>query len=253
MISKEKLKEYAKIKNYNLEQAEKDYFQEIILFILYREFGNELVFKGGTAITKCYGFDRFSEDLDFTLTNENKKNYEKIINNGLKKFYIEFDSQTEQNKNPLKIIYKIKGPLYINQSNSACKIVLDISLREKIQTSPKVKKIGLNIEEIPSFEVVVMSEQEIFAEKIRAIITRNNARDLYDLYYLIKKGTKINTNLIKEKTEYYSEKFSIKKLKEAINSKEKIWEKELKHLVKTYPKFKEAKKEVLKQFNQKSI
>lgn len=46
-------------------QAEKDYFQEIILFILYREFGRELVFKGGTALTKCYGFDRFSEDLDF--------------------------------------------------------------------------------------------------------------------------------------------------------------------------------------------
>ena len=66
MISKDELKEYAKVKDFNLGQAEKNYFQHLILFGLYKEFGKELVFKGGSALTLCYGYNRFSEDLDFT-------------------------------------------------------------------------------------------------------------------------------------------------------------------------------------------
>ncbi len=66
MISRKELQEYAQIKKLNLGQAEKEYFQNIVLFILYEQFGKELVFKGGTALSKAYGLERFSEDLDFT-------------------------------------------------------------------------------------------------------------------------------------------------------------------------------------------
>lgn len=55
MIAKEELENYARMKNFNLGQAEKDYFQNILLFILFQYYGKTLVFKGGTAISKCYG------------------------------------------------------------------------------------------------------------------------------------------------------------------------------------------------------
>ena len=176
MISKEKLKEYAKIKGYNLGQAEKDYFQEIILSIIYNEFGKELVFKGGTALSKCYGFDRFSEDLDFNANTTS--DFEKIISLGLKRHLLEFEIDSKEFKDAIKLIYRINGSLYNGQPTTKCKIVIDLSLREKIITQPNTKRIGLIIEEIPSFDVVAMAEEEIAAEKIRALITRNKARDI---------------------------------------------------------------------------
>ena len=88
MITKEELKEYSKIRELNLGQAEKDYFQTIILFILYQDFGKELIFKGGTALSKCFGLDRFSEDLDFTISQDIDI---KKIEDGLNRFRIEFE------------------------------------------------------------------------------------------------------------------------------------------------------------------
>lgn len=246
MISKEKLREYTKLKNYNLGQAEKDYFQEIILFILYQEFGNELVFKGGTALTKCYGFDRFSEDLDFTSSVN--KDFEKIISRGLKKYYLEFEFKIEKNDSSKKIVYNIQGPLYNGQKNSTCRIELDISLREKIIDKTNLKKIGLHLEEIPLFDVVVMSEEEILAEKIRTLMTRNKARDLYDAFYLLEKGTNVNLSLINQKLKFYSIKFSISEFKKAVNLKKVVWDSELKNLVKSYPSFQKAKKRVIGAF-----
>jgi predicted nucleotidyltransferase component of viral defense system len=242
MISIERLREYAKLKSFNLGQAQIDYYQEIILFILSREFGNELLFKGGTALTKCFGFDRFSEDLDFNLSID--INVEKIISRGLKNFYIEFEALEKNYKNSKNLIYRLKGPLYNGNRNSLCKISLDFSLREKNVLDGIISRIGLHIDEIPSFDIIVMAKEEIFAEKIRAIYTRNKARDLYDLYFLIKTKVKPDKKLINTKLELYSLNFEVETFKEMINNKETIWESEMENLTKTYPDFKELKKEI---------
>lgn len=240
LITKEDLKEYAKKKNYNLGQAEKDYIQEIILFILYKEHGRNIVFKGGTALTKCYGLDRFSEDLDFTA--EKKENFSKTINKGLNDFYIEYEFEEKERDQSIDLNYKIQGPLYNGHRNSLCKILLDISLREKLLLRAETKKIGLNIEEIPLFEIIVMSEREILAEKIRALMTRNKARDLYDTYNLLLKKANPSINEINQKLKLVNKEFNKKELIKAIEQKEIIWESELKPLVKSYPKFEETKK-----------
>ncbi|MFH1695480.1 MAG: nucleotidyl transferase AbiEii/AbiGii toxin family protein [Candidatus Micrarchaeota archaeon] len=245
MIEKEELLKYAQNKKYNLGQAEKDYFQEIILFILYQEYGQELVFKGGTALTKCYGFDRFSEDLDFSAKKEYA--FEKTISNGLKRFFIEFEVEGKKHKESIDLSYRIKGPLFNGNRNSLCRIEVDISLRDVPVLKASIKKIGLQIEEIPLFQVVVMSEQEILAEKIRAILTRNKARDLYDVYYLLKKGTKVNKDLINKKIED-KHKFSITKLKKSILEKKIIYDTELKPLLKQFPSFKETQSTIIKAF-----
>ena len=66
MIDFDTLKKIAKIKGINnIGFAEKDYFQELILLGISRE-APELVFKGGTALYKMHGLNRFSEDLDFS-------------------------------------------------------------------------------------------------------------------------------------------------------------------------------------------
>jgi len=248
MIEKEELVKYAQNKKYNLGQAEKDYFQEIILFILYQEYGQELVFKGGTALTKCYGFDRFSEDLDFCAKKES--GFEKTISNGLKNFFIEFEVESKKHDESIDLSYRINGPLFNGNRNSLCKIEIDISLREYPLLKANVRKIGLQIKEIPMFQVVVMDEEEILAEKIRAIMTRNKARDLYDVYYLLKKGIKINQKLINKKLGFLNKKFSRTKLNKLILEKKTIYETELKPLVKQFPAFKETKSTIINAFQQ---
>lgn len=56
---------------------EKDYWVTYALYTLFRhEIGNDTVFKGGTALSKCYKtIDRFSEDIDLVvLRHENDTN-----------------------------------------------------------------------------------------------------------------------------------------------------------------------------------
>lgn len=243
MITKEELKEYAMARGLkNLGHAEKDYFQNIILFILSQNYGKNLVFKGGTALNKCFGLNRFSEDLDFTAK-------EKIslakLETGLKRFRIEFETENKEYANGLKAILRIKGPLYIGVPPSKCKLILDFSLRENILLKPRIKNIGRFLEEIPSFDVFVMQEKEILAEKTRAIMTRAKARDVYDLWFLLEKGILFDKDLVEKKLEYYKEKWSFDKFAESITMKKIVWETELKPTITTIPDFNKVKKEIL--------
>ena len=235
MISRRELEEYAKTREIkNIGHAEKDYFQNIILFIIYQTSGNEIVFKGGTALSKCYGLNRFSEDLDFTCKNEfNFKN----LSDGLKRFKLEFELEEENFEKSKSFSIKIKGPLYNGNKNSICKVILDCSFREEVICKPLIKNMGRFLEEIPSFDVYVMSQEEILAEKIRAILTRNKARDVYDAYFLINSGIKISKELVNQKLNYYQKKFNEKEFAHAVKSKKEIWTSELSSLIDNVPNF----------------
>jgi hypothetical protein len=248
MISKNELIEYKKYTNFTLGQKEKDYFQNLILFILYKEFGKELVFKGGTALNKCFGSDRFSEDLDFTTK---KKDFETIIKKGLNAFLIDFELSRKNYKNSFNIILRIKGPLFQNIRQSLCKIKLDFSIREEIILKEIDKKIGYEMDNIPVFNVVCMNLEEIFAEKIRAIYTRNKARDVYDLNFLINKKVKFNEHLINMKLDYYNIIFDLEDFKEEILKKEKIWKREMNSLVANLEDFKEIYNNIIGYINPK--
>jgi len=236
MISRKELEEYAKLRGMkNIGHAEKDYFQNVLLFIIYQNFGSEIIFKGGTALSKCYGLNRFSEDLDFTC----KKEFDfKIIEEGLKRFKITFEVEDEIFERSKSYVIRLIGPLFNGNKNSMCKVILDFSFREEILINPITKTIGRFLEEIPSFEVYVMSEEEIFAEKVRAILTRNKARDVYDLYFLVESGLMLKKDLINKKLGYYKTKFNEKDFIKAIKNKKYIWKTELSGLIENVPDFK---------------
>jgi len=52
--------------------AEKDYFQEILLLVIFREFPG-LVINGGTELYRFHKLDWFSEDLEFNGESKNVK------------------------------------------------------------------------------------------------------------------------------------------------------------------------------------
>lgn len=58
-----------------------------------------------------------------------------------------------------------------------------------------------------------LSGDEIVAEKVRAIMTREKGRDIYDLWFLLNKNILIDNNLVEEKLKYYDiSKFEKEKL-----------------------------------------
>ena len=66
MMREEELAEIATVRGLSLRNTERDYLLDVCLHAVSRYRG-ALVFKGGTALHKFHGLDRFSEDLDFVL------------------------------------------------------------------------------------------------------------------------------------------------------------------------------------------
>ena len=71
MLTRNDLFLYRNVTEFNLGQIEKDYIQHIFLMNLYRRMGNELVFKGDTALQKIYGLNRFISNI-LTIFNKNQ-------------------------------------------------------------------------------------------------------------------------------------------------------------------------------------
>ena len=98
------------------------------------------------------------------------------------------------------------------------------------------KSIALKIY-YPAYQMPVkmiqgMSLEEVSAEKVRAILTRNKARDIYDLHFLItKKEIRFNEQMINEKLKYYGMKFLKDNFFNEILSREKNFRRELRGMI----------------------
>jgi len=150
----------------------------------------------------------------------------------------------EKYKNEINVRLNFKGPLYNGRKESLAFVALNISQREK---AIQIKKELLipSYKEIPSFEVFVMGMQEILSEKVRAILTRNKARDIYDCWFLLKRGVKPETSLINKKLKIYKLKFSRDEFVRQIEEKKGFWKTDLSGLIiGKLPSFDEIFKEI---------
>jgi predicted nucleotidyltransferase component of viral defense system len=68
--------------------------------------------------------------------------------------------------------------------------------------------------------------EEILAEKIHALVKRNNARDLYDLFFLLR-FVELNEKIIQKKLKIFKMKFNKEILKRKIEEIKPKWEAEL--------------------------
>ena len=220
---------------FNLYQKEKDYLQHLILSRIYSKTGSSLVFKGGTSLQKVFGLNRFSEDLDFTSEESVEMGKLEKGLSELKNFYPTTYERIQKNQS-LTYRIKMKGPLY-NDPRSLQTIRVEISQREKILIAPLTEYITPIYKDLGQYMLIVMDPKEILAEKIRALMTRRKARDMYDSYFLLLKGVTTDISMIDKKLEYYKLKFDLDYLKNRILKLRSQWERELSSLVGFLPTF----------------
>jgi predicted nucleotidyltransferase component of viral defense system len=231
MITKEQLLEIGRIKKLNKGQTEKDYLIDLILYITSSNTKDELVFKGGTCLNKAYNMDRFSEDIDFTQIKEtdHSRLSEKIIHD-LKYFNIESTATQKRAYGTVTTKFSIRGPLYMGEDKTKTTIKVDVNTKSTVIIKPESMRINSLYPEVPSTHILVMHKKEILAEKIRALLTRAKARDLYDINYLLGIDTPVDRTLLEKKLEYYKETLDSQKIEKAIHNMQNQWGKEMRIL-----------------------
>jgi predicted nucleotidyltransferase component of viral defense system len=239
VITRSELASVADLKRLSLRNAERDYLLELILYST-SDFRRSLVLKGGAALYNFYNLNRFSEDLGFDIVGRRPDlgalvgrilgNLERI---GMPRTAWE----KEEHRNEINIRFTVRGPLYDGSRGSMSRVTLNFSKRER-PTSVHDMLLVASYPEIPSFELSVLGIEEIAAEKIRGIMTREKPRDVYDLWFMVKRGTKVDISVVDKKLKIYGLKFHPRTFCEKMYAKRNMWTRDLKGLIiGTLPEF----------------
>jgi predicted nucleotidyltransferase component of viral defense system len=218
-----------------------------------------IVFKGGTVLKKIYFADyRFSEDLDFTLLNN------EIPNSQIVEWFLEtFEYVREEANIPLEIIdymeneggginfyIRFIGPLGGQGINKSVKV--DISSREILQFAPVIKPVFESYTDLDEYQLLCYSLEEVLVEKMRSVMQRMQARDFYDIWYLLE--------IHEMDAAFYTNEFKKKCASKNLNSSEfpdKLverlpqymarWKSTLREQIKDLPEFDRVVRAVLRQ------
>ena len=190
MLSFDEIKKhYSDRENYLPQLILKEYLQYKILDIIFSsQYGNDLVFMGGTAIRIVYGSDRFSEDLDLdnnTLSKDDFSNLTLHIKKELEK-----DGLNVEFRNTFQNVYHcyLKFPQILFSNKLSALKDEKIMIRLDSFQSKQFEKINTRvISKADIFsEIRVYSQELILAQKIDALFhrQRSKGRDIYDIIYL---------------------------------------------------------------------
>ena len=250
MLTKEQLSVMARRNGIPLFTQERDYVQVLFLSRLY-EHKIPLVFKGGTCLRLLHNSPRFSEDLDFTSLET--KDVKPIFKNALDKLkLIGLDGKlNKEKKSKFAVSYRMryKGPLYTGKPISMGSIRLEVSLRDML-LDPELLTIPSTYPDTPPFLASCMPVEEILAEKIRALLKRSKPRDIFDAWFLINKGVKVDLDLINKKIRLQGLKFDLKRLETQIESKRNDWERYLPSLITSTPNFDGVKDNLMRKLEE---
>ena len=249
MLTREDIGRYSRAQGLSLGQTELDYVHHQLLSLLGRSIKNDWVFKGGTCLQKVLALDRFSEDLDFTLIGQPdvQQTVAKVLDGlnhiGLPARVKWPKSSRGTNEGTFRI--QVEGPLFDGRDLSRCSVLFNLSQREDLLRTPQVTRTVPSYPDLQPYLIYHMDPDEMLAEKVRAMVKRDKARDLYDVGFLLQKGILLDAGLVHEKLSLYSMKLTKSIIKEAISKKEAVWELELAPLVHgALPSFKSISKRV---------
>ncbi len=217
---KQMLKKYNCKSIQDYENALKEIIQEISLLGLWRsKFFEKAAFYGGSALRIFHKLDRFSEDLDFTLLQNDAhfilEKYNTSIQSELNSFGLDVTINTKNKANnnniesafikactkkQLILINVPAGEIRKIHHQKTIKVKMEIDVKPAIKFKTEAK---LLLQPIP-FSVNLLQLPDLFAGKIHALICRNwknrvKGRDYYDFIWYISHNIPIRAAYLKEK------------------------------------------------------
>jgi predicted nucleotidyltransferase component of viral defense system len=258
MIKPGEIQQKARAVGVRDQQIEKDYILSWILFGIskHEQLSKAIVFKGGTVLKKVYFEEyRFSEDLDFTLLNSETTN-EQIF----AWFKEVFEFIREEANVPLEIIddnehedgginfyISYIGPLGGQGNNK--KVKVDISRSEQLVFEPVMKDVFVDYTDLEAYQLLCYPLEEVLVEKMRSVMQRMQARDFYDIWYLLE--------VHEMEADYYVSEFEAKckskelmhtdfpkKLDERLPQYKGRWKSSMSEQIKDLPDFDQVEREV---------
>lgn len=268
MIKPGEIQQKARAVGVRDQQIEKDYILSWILkgIAQHEQLSKVIVFKGGTVLKKIYFEDyRFSEDLDFTLINNEISN-EQIF----ECFRETFEYIKEEANIPLEIIDNNEhedgginfyisyiGPLGGQGNNKRVKI--DISRSEQLVFEPVMKDVFIDYTDMNEHQLLCYPLEEVLVEKMRSVMQRMQARDFYDIWYLLEQHRMDVDFYLSEfeakcKSKELNHTDFPKKLAERLPQYKGRWQSSMSEQIKDLPDFDQVEREVqrhLKKLNLK--
>ncbi len=246
MISGNKLRYLSGEKGFNLIYLEKDYFLTLLLYFLRNTDG--IYFKGGTALNKIFlRHTRLSEDLDFSCKGNMlhiRREIIKVLEDNKNIFpRYKFDNDTSDFFR-LKIFYK--G--FFSKTDY---LILDVNRKASILLKPQKEKVPHFYEGIPEFMIPAINVDELIAEKVRALITRNQPRDYFDVYMVLERGYTINIRLVKRKLADVKQRFEVERIFKNAQKIYSKWDDEIGYLTNKPVGFMTVIKRLQKEFKYK--
>lgn len=179
-----------------LHVLELDYVESVILKGIYS--GTDiLAFKGGTCLRKAQGLNRFSEDLDFSLTVKwaadddvraaLEHGTDSMGRTGMTARLKEWNERSNGYLGRLQY----EGPLFTGENITRRSIEIEISKNVPLK-NPVWTTIITEYPDTGTFSVNCLDPAEMLLEKLRCLEQRRKPRDLYDLWFLLKKGSVVN-------------------------------------------------------------
>ena len=141
--------------------------QDIIVSTMYNVF-DYAVLHGGTSIWRCYGGNRFSEDVDVYIANDSKK-IELFFNKLKEKGFIELKKKISETS--------IFSNFEFNRIN--------------VKFEALFKKVKGELKDYETADgnfiiIYTLSPETLIKEKVEAYLRRLKIRDLYDIFFLLK-------------------------------------------------------------------
>lgn len=200
--------------------ALREILQEIVLLGLYDAgFFKHAAFYGGTALRILHNLPRFSEDLDFSLLEQNPNfnllPYEEAIIDTLKVFGFDVTIEIKEKNNSSAIASAfVKGNTIEHLINiNAPKDITDkihrdqaVKIKLEVDTNPPLEFETQNIIRLTPrpFSITAMTLPSLYAGKIHAILcrawsTRPKGRDWYDLVWYIANDVELDVKHLKSR------------------------------------------------------
>jgi len=221
MIEKNEVLKMSQGLNIRPDTVEKDYILGWMLHGINQHNAiSHWAFKGGTSLKKCF-FEtfRFSEDLDFTLTEPDQLTVDfllQIFGDITDQLSEEIGIEFFKDRFSFKIIdkengnFSAQGKIHYNgplrRTQGVASIKLDLTNDEILVLNTEEREVHHPYTDKPESGIVAncYAFEEVVAEKIRALAQRARPRDLYDVVHFFRnreiiKSPKTVCSVLKEK------------------------------------------------------